>query len=91
MYTKLEHFESQLKLMAAINSDLLVTSLFPVPAADIFRKMRQCLVNPCHKHHHEGMLSAVYLSERCLNLSICLTITFMRVSPATKAVRSPTA
>lgn len=37
MYTKLEHFESQLKLMAAINSNLLATSLFPVPAADIFK------------------------------------------------------
>lgn len=37
MYTKLEHFESQLKLMAAINSDLLVANLFPIPAADIFK------------------------------------------------------
>lgn len=37
MYAKLEHFESQLKLMAAINSDLLVTSLFLIPAAEIFK------------------------------------------------------
>lgn len=37
MYTKQEHFESQLKLMATINSGLLVTILFPVPAADIFK------------------------------------------------------
>lgn len=37
MYTKLEHFESQLKLMAAINSGILVTILFSLPAADIFK------------------------------------------------------
>lgn len=65
MYTKLEHFESQLELMAAINSGFLVTILFPVPAADIYLKMRQCLVNLCHKQHNQGMLSVVCLSTGC--------------------------